>query len=96
VEEHIFARKAVGRLVDAKNLFARTQKDGFQEIITCLRELVKFYPSHIQKEDRHFFLPCMNYFTPEEKDAMLQEFWAFDKNLVHAKYRNIVEGYEKK
>ena len=96
VEEHIFARKAVGRLVDAKNLFARTPKDGFQEIITCLRELVKFYPAHIQKEDRHFFLPCMNYFTPEEKDAMLQEFWAFDKNLVHEKYRNIVEGYEKK
>jgi len=96
VEEHISARKIVGRLADAKERYARTQKDGFQEIITCLGELVEFYPAHIKKEDKHFFLPIMKYFTREEKDEMLQEFWAFDKNLVHEKYRKIVEGYERK
>jgi hemerythrin-like domain-containing protein len=95
VEEHISARKIVSRLADAKDRYSRTQKDGFQEIITCLKELVKFYPSHIAKEDRHFFLPCMNYFTREEKDAILQEFWAFDKNLIHEKYKKMVEGHEK-
>ena len=96
VEEHISARKIVSRLADAKDRYSRTQKDGFQEIITCLKELVKFYPSHIEKEDRHFFLPSMKYFTQKEKDDMLQEFWAFDKNLIHEKYRKMVEGYERK
>lgn len=96
VEEHISARKIVSRLADAKERYARTQKDGFQEIKTCLTELVEFYPAHIEKEDKHFFLPIMNYFTREEKDEMLQEFWAFDKNLVHEKYRKMVEGYKEK
>jgi hemerythrin-like domain-containing protein len=96
VDEHISARKIVSRLADAKERYARTQKDGFQEIKTCLTELVEFYPAHIEKEDKHFFLPIMNYFTREEKDAMLQEFWAFDKNLIHEKYKKMVEGYQKK
>ena len=96
VEEHISARKIVGRLADAKERFARTQKEGFQEIKTCLTELVEFYPAHIEKEDKRFFLPVMNYFTRQEKDEMLQEFWTFDKNLIHEKYRKMVEGYEKK
>jgi hemerythrin-like domain-containing protein len=96
LEEHISARKMVSRLVDAKERYSRTQKDGFQEIITCLRGLVEFYPSHIAKEDKNFFIPTMKYFTQKEKDDMLQEFWAFDRNLVHEKYRKMVEGYERK
>ena len=96
VEEHISARKVVHRLADAKDLYARTQKEGLPEIITCLKELVKFYPSHIEKEDKHFFIPCMDYFTSGEKDGMLREFYDFDKNLVHEKYRKMVEGYERK
>jgi hemerythrin-like domain-containing protein len=89
-------KRIMNELVDAKERYARTQKDGFQEIKTCLTELVEFYPAHIEKEDKHFFLPIMNYFTREEKDAMLQEFWAFDKNLIHEKYKKMVEGYQKK
>ncbi len=96
VEEHIAARRVVGRLADSKDQFAKTQKDGFQEIITSLKELIEFYPSHIEKEDKHFFLPVMNYFTRQEKDDMLQEFKEFDKKLIHEKYKRMVEGYERK
>ena len=95
VAEHIYARKVVSRLADAKDRYARTQKEGFEEIVACLKELVGFYPSHIEKEDKHFFLPCMAYFRPEEKDAMLREFWEFDRNLIHEKYRKMVEGYKR-
>ena len=95
VAEHIYARKVVSRLADAKDRYARTQKEGFEEIVACLKELVGFYPSHIEKEDKHFFLPCMTYFRPEEKDAMLREFWEFDRNLIHEKYRKMVEGYKR-
>ena len=29
----------------------------------------------------------MNYFSPEEKEAMLKEEWEFDKNLIHQIYK---------
>jgi hemerythrin-like domain-containing protein len=95
VEEHRYARQVVRRLDEAKDQYARMQRKGFQDIVICLRELVDFYPVHIEKEDKHFFLPCMNYFAREEKDAMLREFWDFDKNLIHEKYKKIVEAYKK-
>jgi hemerythrin-like domain-containing protein len=96
VREHTWARKTVGRLVSAKDRFSRGEKGELQEIQKCLKELVEFYPVHIEKEDKQFFMPCMAYFTPKEKDEMLQEFWTFDKNLIHEKYKRVVERFEKK
>ena len=36
----------------------------------------------------------MEYFSQEEKDAMLRECWEFDKKLIHEKYRQVVERFE--
>ena len=94
VREHTWARKTGGRLVSAKDRFNRGEKDARKEIQNCLKELVEFYPAHIEKEDKQFFMPCMSYFTPKEKDDMLQEFWTFDKNLIHEKYRKMVQSFE--
>ena len=52
--------------------------------------LVDFYPKHIEKEDKRFFLPVMSYFTGEEKDLMLQEGFLFDQKLIHEKYKEVV------
>jgi hypothetical protein len=38
----------------------------------------------------------MNYFTEQERDAMLNEMQEFDRNMIHEKYSKIVEGCEKK
>lgn len=58
--------------------------------------LAKFYPKHIKKEDKHFFIPCMDYFKDAEKDAMLNEMFEFDRSMIHEKYTDVVEAYEKK
>ena len=58
-------------------------------------ELAEFYPKHIEKEDKHFFIPCMNYFSKQEQEGMLNEFWEFDRRLVHEKYKEIVKEIEK-
>ena len=55
--------------------------------------LVKFYPKHIEKEDKHFFLPCMDYFNDAEKGVMLNEMREFDRNMIHEKYTKVVETY---
>ena len=54
-------------------------------------DFIRFYADrchHGKEEDRHFFLPCMRYFSSEEKEAMLQECREFDRNLIHEKYRH--------
>ena len=90
VEEHKHSRKTVGKLVKAKERYIKGE-DTLQEVIAYLKELAQFYPLHIKKEDKNFFYPCMNYFTKEEQDKMLSEFYEFDRNMIHEKYRQVVE-----
>ncbi|MFW9972365.1 MAG: hemerythrin domain-containing protein [Candidatus Odinarchaeota archaeon] len=96
VEEHAWARNKVGMLVDAKNEYVEGNIKKLDEIVNLISELTKFYPKHIEKEDKHFFIPVMKYFSEEEQKNMLQEFWEFDKTLIHEKYQKVVEILQKK
>lgn len=91
VEEHTYARKTVGKLVDAKVRYLNGENTS-DEVIGYLKELAQFYPKHIEKEDKYFFFPCMDYFTKEEQDAMLREFYEFDRKMIHEKYKKVVEA----
>lgn len=93
VEEHKYARKTVGMLVDAKERYL-TGENTSQEVVALLMELARFYPTHIKKEDTQFFYPCMDYFTKKEQDQMLNEFYVFDRNMIHEKYQIIVDRIE--
>lgn len=94
IEEHAYGRKTTEGLIGAKKRYLEGLKDALFEIAGSLEALVVFYPKHIEKEDKHFFLPCMNYFSAKEQNAMLCEFWEFDKKLIHEKYKAIVEDIE--
>jgi hemerythrin-like domain-containing protein len=93
VEEHKYARKTVGMLVDAKQRYLKGENTS-QEVVALLGELARFYPAHIKKEDKHFFYPCMEYFTPEEQDKLLAEFYEFDRKMIHEKYDKVVSLIE--
>jgi hemerythrin-like domain-containing protein len=60
-----------------------------------MKSLIQFYPKHIEKEDKHFFIPCMEYFSETEQESILREEWEFDRNLIHEKYKNMVVAVEK-
>jgi len=90
VEEHRYARKTVGRLVDAKERYLKGEPT-LTEVVGALEDLTVFYPRHIEKEDKHFFYPILEYFSPAEQDAMMQEFWEFDRRMIHEKYGKLVE-----
>lgn len=96
VEEHVWARNMVGKLVDAKVEYEKGSIDAVNDIISIMSELTEFYPKHIEKEDKRFFIPVMKYFTREEQDLMLEEFWEFDKTLIHEKYKKVVEDLRDK
>ncbi len=96
MEEHTYARKTVVSLKEAKTKYVQGNENALSDIEVLLKELTQFYPRHIEKEDKHFFYPCMNYFAKPELDTMLQRFWEFDRNMIHVKYETIVADTEKK
>jgi len=68
-------------------------KDELPRIIDFARQLGNFYPKHIEKEDKHFFYPCQEYFDKDEQAKMLAEFWEFDRKMIHEKYNKVYDEY---
>ena len=95
LQEHVWARQAVSKLSAANGRYSEGDEYALKVMIYEIEKLVKFYPMHIEKEDKHFFILSMNYFSREEQSAMLDEFWVFDRNMIHEKYQKIVEEKEK-
>ena len=96
VAEHVYARKTVGELLLAKDRYLQGDEGALHEVEERIHRLIELYPAHIEKEDRRFFYPAMEYLSLEEQEVMLQEFYVFDRNMIHEKYGGIVETVEKR
>lgn len=96
MNEHVWARGVTRQLVEANDRHRNGESEAMIVITDCLQKLVEFYPQHIEKEDRRFFIPLMGYFSEKEKNAMLEEEYAFDRNLIHEKYEKMVIHEEKR
>jgi len=94
IEEHKWGRRTVAELIAAKDLYIKGDKGAVEDIIKSLKFLADFYPKHIEKEDKRFFIPIMGCFTKDEQDAMLLEGYEFDRKLIHEKYAAIVKKLE--
>jgi rubredoxin/hemerythrin-like domain-containing protein len=95
IEEHAFARKTVKDLEIAKDNYASSNIESLKDVLKLLGVLVEFYSLHIQKEDKQFFYPSMEYLNKQEQESMVQEFWEFDRKMIHEKYQMIVDNIEK-
>lgn len=93
IKEHIYGRKIVGELVQAKEDYIKGN-DTVKIILEKLNSLAEFYPKHIEKEDKIFFPESEKYFTEEELQVMLREFFDFDRTMIHKKYKLVVEDLE--
>ena len=95
VDEHVQGRALVRAIDETNRAVARCEPAASVEtLLPLLRKLIAFYPVHIAKEDKHFFFPVMKHFSRAEMDAMLKEFEAFDRMVVHEKYAGIVDSRE--
>lgn len=94
IEEHAFARGEVRALLDSNRRLASGESEATQELVGHLETLIKFYPGHIEKEDKRFFFPTQEYFSKDEQAAMLQEFADFDARMIHEKYSVLVKNLE--
>jgi hemerythrin-like domain-containing protein len=96
IEEHILGRKTTQKLVEANNRYRNSDKSALAEIVSNLRLLADFYPKHIKKEDKIFLPSARSYFSEQEDQAMLNEFWEFDRKMIHEKYISLVQSFESK
>lgn len=96
IEEHRQAVPIVERLAEAKQRYQKGDQKAIQDINTALGEITTLYRKHVITEDKHFFLPVMKYFSKEEKDAMLQQMWDYDRTMIHVKYRDVIKRLETK
>lgn len=92
IEDHKWGRKTTGELVAANEKYRKGDGNVLLEIITKMKALIEFYPRHIQKEDRQFFIPVMEYFSREEKNDMLRDGYALDSKLLHEAYAETVSS----
>jgi hemerythrin-like domain-containing protein len=95
IEEHMFGRKTTKALIFANTRYRNGDKTALKDIVDNLKTLIEFYPKHIEKEDKQFFPSSRAYFTDEEDQAILKEFWEFDRKMIHEKYKSVIDGIEK-
>lgn len=95
VREHVYARGTTRDLEKAKESYVEGNSESLEDVLKSLKDLAELYPKHIEKEDAKFFHPSMEYFTTQEREAMLQEFWEFDRKMIHKKYEKVLDEMEK-
>jgi hemerythrin-like domain-containing protein len=93
LEDHVKARETVSAIAVLHNRYKEGDDGSRDDILERLRDITELYPRHIETEDKEFFYPCMDYFTEEEQNGMLDEFREFDREMIHEKYRNVVETF---
>lgn len=95
IDEHIRARNVVEKL--EKVVRYREQAHVTLNEITSLMETVlNWYPAHIEKEDKLFFIHSMRYLSDQEQASMLEEMREFDRNFTQDRYSGLIrdlEGY---
>jgi len=94
VEEHKVLVKKVDTISGLRNGLVTGDKNQLSEMVRPVEEMLELYPSHMEKEDKHFFFPCLDYLSQQEQDEILEAFREFDARLLHEKYQNIVDNME--
>lgn len=94
IQEHVQGRQMVGKLAEVGERYREGDQEVITEIEQQLKDLIEFYPRHIDKEDRHFFVPVMECFGKKELANLLDRFHEFDRQLIHDRYREVVGTWE--
>ncbi len=95
VLEHIQNRKIINNLEITRDSFVKGDPDAMKSILVICKSLVEFYPGHMEKEEKSFFAPALEYFSKREQEEMVKRFWEFDKDLLLEKYVKFMDHYER-
>lgn len=94
VQEHVIGREKTAMLIKLRKRLLDGDESAAAPLAEAMLYLADFYPKHIEKEDKHFFIPVMRHFSREEQDAMIAEFDEFDRQFVHHVYSDVVKEWK--
>lgn len=94
IEDHGLGRRLARAAAEANARYRGGETGALSGVADALRQLVALYPEHIRKEDHEFFIPAMDYFNPDEKDALLHAGWTADSLLLRQGYEALLVGLE--
>jgi hemerythrin-like domain-containing protein len=95
LKDHKASREIVRSLHHANIRYKQGYHANIKLIHNCISKLITLYPKHINLEDKQFFFPAMDYFTTDECNIMLEEFYNFDKIVIHEHYSDLIDTLEK-
>ncbi len=93
IREHEWEKQTVDKLSEAK----KQHEEGgamIEQIVALIGQLAAYFPDHIAKEDDVVFPAAMKYFSGEEQEKMLRDFYEFDRHLLHKKYEQVIAASE--
>jgi hemerythrin-like domain-containing protein len=89
IMEHKQARQKVKEISDLNAEYRKGKASAVPEIVKVINWLSEFYPVHIIKEDKVFFVNTEKYFNEKELENLLKEFYEFDQKMIHEKYLKV-------
>jgi hemerythrin-like domain-containing protein len=92
MNEHRQSKAKVAELIEARDKFIQGDKMALPDMMACLKFLKTLYPAHIEREDKMFFQPAMDYFTAQEKEELLKEETEFHRHIIHRIYRDKMQN----
>lgn len=95
IEDHVYSRKMTHKLSEANILYQKGDDSALHDLEVFLGVLKDLYPKHIKKEDEIFFPASMKYFSEKEDKKMLDDYYKFDKDMVHEKYISVIDACSK-
>ncbi len=86
VYEHDEARDVIEAVDAANKAYKQGDTSAVDIIYDKLIYIAELYPKHIKDEDEVFFPDTEKYFTKEELDKMLNDYFEYDRKLLQEKY----------
>jgi hemerythrin-like domain-containing protein len=81
IQEHIWARQAVTKLFAANSRYIHGDTMAMEEMVYEPEKLVRLYPLHIEKEDKHFLCLLWPTFQRLSSEPFLRSFGNLTENL---------------
>ncbi|HAL45372.1 MAG TPA: cation-binding protein [Phycisphaerales bacterium] len=94
IEEHKYMKTAIDDIVNAEMQYFKGE-NTLGIIITTFNALISLYPKHIQKEEENIFPIVEKYFNDDELALMQNEFDRVDREMIHKKYKTLIEELKK-
>ena len=92
IDEHKQTRAKVKEVIELNEKYKGGDRKVVPMIVDGIVWLAGFYPVHIKKEDAVFFPNTEKYFDTSELDNLLNNFYEFDRNMIHEKYQNVYKA----